>query len=43
MKETIRLKKEVFQAWLALGSPETADRYQEARRAAALAVAKAKT
>ena len=30
-------------AWLAQGSPETADRYREARRAAASVVAKAKT
>ena len=43
MKEAIRLKKEAFRAWLAQGSPETADGYQEARRAAASAVAKAKT
>ena len=43
VKETVRLKKEVFRAWLAQGSPETADRYREARRAAASAVAKAKS
>ncbi len=36
-------EKEVFWAWLAQGSPEAADRYQEARRAAASAVAEAET
>jgi len=35
--------KEVFRAWLAQGSPETPDGYWEARRAAASAVAEAKT
>ena len=43
VKEAVRLKKEAFRAWLAQGSPETADGYQEARRAVASAVAKAKT
>ncbi len=43
MKEAIKLKKEVFRAWLAQGSPESADRYREARRAVALVVTKAKT
>ena len=43
VKEAVRLKKEAFWAWLAQGSPETADGYQEAKRAAASAVAKAKT
>ena len=43
MKEAVRLKKEAFLAWLAQGSPETTDGYQEARRAAASAVSKAKT
>jgi len=35
--------KEAFRAWLAQGSPETADGYLEARRAAASAVTEAKT
>ena len=43
VKEAVRLKKEAFRAWLAQGSPETADRYRQARRAAASAVTKAKT
>ena len=43
VKEAVRLKKEAFRAWLAQGSPETADGYREARRAAASVVAKAKT
>jgi len=42
VKESIRLKKEAFRAWLAHGSPETADGYWEARRAAASAVTEAK-
>jgi len=32
VKEAVRLKKEVFRAWLAQGSPETADGYREAKR-----------
>ena len=43
VKEAVRLKKEAFRAWLAQGSPETADRYRQARRAVASAVTKAKT
>jgi len=43
VKEAVRLKKEAFQSWLAQGSPETADGYQEAKMAAASAVSEAKT
>lgn len=43
VREAVKLKKEAFRAWLARGSPEAADRYRVARRAAASAVAEAKT
>ncbi|KAF7645112.1 hypothetical protein LDENG_00209980 [Lucifuga dentata] len=43
VREAIRLKKEAFCAWLAQGTLESADRYQQARRTAASAVAEAKT
>lgn len=43
VKEAVGLKKETFSAWLAEGSPEEADKYQLPRRAAAMAVTKAKT
>ncbi len=43
MKEAIEQKMEAFRAWLYQGSSETADRYWEARGAAASAVAEAKT
>ncbi|XP_054860769.1 uncharacterized protein LOC118470292 [Amphiprion ocellaris] len=39
VREAVRLKKEAFQAW----SPEAADRYQLAKRAAAVTAAEAKT
>jgi len=42
VKEAARLK-EAFPAWLAQGSPETADGYREAKRAAASALAEVKT
>ncbi len=42
VKKVIKLKK-AFQAWSSQQSPEAADRYLEARRAAASAVAEAKT
>jgi len=38
VKEDVMLEMEAFRAWLAQGSPETADGYREARR-----VAEAKT
>jgi len=43
VKEAVRLKKEAFRAWFDQGSPKTADRYREARRAAASAVTEANT
>ncbi|KAK9532994.1 hypothetical protein VZT92_010351 [Zoarces viviparus] len=43
VREAVKLKKETFKAWLAQGSPEAADRYRQARRAAAAVVANAKT
>ncbi|XP_070399597.1 uncharacterized protein [Nothobranchius furzeri] len=43
VRGAIRLKKEAYRAWLACGSPEAADRYQIAKRGAAVAVAKAKS
>ena len=43
VKGAIKQKKEAFQAWLSRGSPEGADRYQGAQRAAALEPAEAKT
>ncbi len=43
VKKSIKLKKEAFWAWLAQGSPEVVDRYREARKTTASAVAEAKT
>ena len=43
VREAVKLKKEAFRAWLSRGSPEGADRYQGAQRAAALEPAEAKT
>jgi len=43
IRGAVKLKKEAFRAWLAQGSPEAADRYRQARRAAAAVVADAKT
>lgn len=43
VRETAKLKKKAFWAWLAQGSPEAADRFQEARGTADLVVTKAKT
>ncbi len=43
VKEAVKMKKEAFWVWLAQGSSEAADRYQEARRAAASVVAEART
>lgn len=42
VKQTVKLKKETSGARLAQRSPEGADMYQEARRAAALVIATAK-
>ncbi|TWW57405.1 hypothetical protein D4764_07G0001240 [Takifugu flavidus] len=43
VRDAVRLKKESYQALLAFGTPEAADRYQQAKRCAATAVAEAKT
>ncbi|KAL3995758.1 serine/threonine kinase 4 [Sarotherodon galilaeus] len=43
VKEATRLKKESDRAWLACGTPEAADRYRQAKRNAAWAVAEAKS
>ena len=43
LRDAVKLKKESYQAWLARGTPEAANRYWHAERAAAQAVAEAKT
>ena len=43
MRETVKLKKEAFWAWLSQGSREAADRYRVAERAAALVDAENRT
>ena len=43
MRDAIKLKKESYRAWLARGTPEAAHGYRQAKRAAAQAVAEAKT
>uniref|UniRef100_A0A3P9BAT4 PH domain-containing protein n=1 Tax=Maylandia zebra TaxID=106582 RepID=A0A3P9BAT4_9CICH len=43
VKGATRMKKEPYRAWLACGTPEAADRYRQAKRNAAWAVAEAKT
>ena len=43
VRDAVKLKKESYRAWLARGTPEAADRYRQAKRAAAQAVAEAKT
>ena len=43
VRDAVKLKKESYRAWLARGTPEAADGYRQARRAAARAVAEAKT
>ncbi|KAI3364919.1 hypothetical protein L3Q82_001099 [Scortum barcoo] len=43
VKGAVRLKKETYRAWMACGTPEAADGYQQARWNAAWAVAEAKT
>ena len=43
VKEAVRLEKEAFWAWLAQGSPETANGYREARKVVASAGAEAET
>uniref|UniRef100_A0A3B3BLN8 Reverse transcriptase domain-containing protein n=2 Tax=Oryzias melastigma TaxID=30732 RepID=A0A3B3BLN8_ORYME len=43
VRDAVKLKKESYQAWLACGTPEAADRYRQFKRAAARAVLEAKT
>ncbi|TWW75358.1 hypothetical protein D4764_13G0000200 [Takifugu flavidus] len=43
VRDAVRLKKESYRALLACGTPEAADRYRQAKRSAATAVAEAKT
>ncbi len=43
VRDAVRLKKESYRALLASGTPEAADGYRRAKRAAARAVAEAKT
>uniref|UniRef100_A0A3B3HQU3 Reverse transcriptase domain-containing protein n=1 Tax=Oryzias latipes TaxID=8090 RepID=A0A3B3HQU3_ORYLA len=43
VRDAVKLKKESYQAWLACGTPEAADRYRQSKRAAAQTVAEAKT
>ena len=43
VREAVKLIKEAFRARLSQGSPEAADRYRVAKRAAALMVAETKT
>ncbi|TWW73571.1 hypothetical protein D4764_15G0009650 [Takifugu flavidus] len=43
VRDAVRLKEESYRALLACGTPEAADRYWQAKRSAATAVAEAKT
>uniref|UniRef100_A0A671USJ3 Endonuclease/exonuclease/phosphatase domain-containing protein n=1 Tax=Sparus aurata TaxID=8175 RepID=A0A671USJ3_SPAAU len=43
VKVAVKLKKESYRAWLDRGTPEAADGYRQAKRAAARAVSEAKT
>ena len=43
VRDAVKLKKESYRAWLARGTPEAADGYRQAKRAAARVVAEAKT
>ncbi|TWW80939.1 hypothetical protein D4764_01G0007540 [Takifugu flavidus] len=43
VRDAVKLKKESYRALLACGTPEAADRYRQAKRSAATAVAEAKT
>uniref|UniRef100_A0A671XNI3 Endonuclease/exonuclease/phosphatase domain-containing protein n=1 Tax=Sparus aurata TaxID=8175 RepID=A0A671XNI3_SPAAU len=43
VRVAVKLKKESYRAWLARGTPEAADGYRQAKRAAARAVSEAKT
>ena len=43
VRDAVKLKKESYRAWLARGTPEAADGYRQAKRAAARAVTEAKS
>ncbi|TWW78306.1 hypothetical protein D4764_11G0004270 [Takifugu flavidus] len=43
VRDAVKLKKELYRALLACGTPEAADGYRQAKRSAATAVAEAKT
>uniref|UniRef100_A0A671UP04 Reverse transcriptase domain-containing protein n=1 Tax=Sparus aurata TaxID=8175 RepID=A0A671UP04_SPAAU len=43
VRVAVKLKKESYRAWLSRGTPEAADGYRQAKRAAARAVSEAKT
>ncbi len=43
VRDAVKLKKESYRAWLACGTPEAADGYRQAKRAAARVAAEAKT
>ncbi|KAK3536886.1 hypothetical protein QTP86_027004 [Hemibagrus guttatus] len=43
VKDTVKLKKESYRAWLAGGTPEAAETYRQAKRTTAVVVSEAKT
>ncbi|KAK3512631.1 hypothetical protein QTP70_018762 [Hemibagrus guttatus] len=43
VRDAVKLKKESYRAWLARGTPEAAEAYQQAKRTAARVVSEAKT
>ncbi|KAK3554945.1 hypothetical protein QTP86_001875 [Hemibagrus guttatus] len=43
VRDAVKLKKESYRAWLAQGTPEAAETYRQAKRAAARVVAESKT
>ncbi|KAK3566125.1 hypothetical protein QTP86_026019 [Hemibagrus guttatus] len=43
VRDAVKLKKESYRAWLAQGTPEAAEAYRQAKRAAARVVSEAKT
>ncbi|KAK3522948.1 hypothetical protein QTP86_010078 [Hemibagrus guttatus] len=43
VRDAVTLKKESYQAWLARGTPEAAEAYQQAKRTTAVVVSEAKT
>ncbi|KAK3573061.1 hypothetical protein QTP86_012293 [Hemibagrus guttatus] len=43
VRDAVKLKKESYQAWLARGTPETAEAYRRAKRTTAVVVSEAKT